>query len=95
MWTQDLIILILNLPKEWGHGILAKIKQDPTLCAIPVVIWTASKREEDIERAYRSRASAYLTKAYLAEEAIEDLMTLHCFFERVQFPVHVKEVTQR
>lgn len=87
-WTPDLIILNLNLPKEWGHGVLAKIKQDPTLRRIPVVIWTASHREEDIERAYRSGASVYLAKAHLIKEAIEDLMALRNFFERVQFPVH-------
>lgn len=84
-WTPDLVILNLNMPKQSGHEVLPKMRQDPTLRQIPVVIWTVSKREEDIGRAYRAGASAYLAKAADTKEAIEDLMALRRFFERVRF----------
>lgn len=84
-WTPDLVILTLNLPKKTGHEILAEIRPDPILRQTPVVIWTISKRKEDIERAYRLGASAYLVKASSMKEAIEDLMTLRRFFERISF----------
>nr|BAL58733.1 hypothetical conserved protein [Candidatus Acetothermum autotrophicum] len=84
-WTPDLIILNLNMPKWSGHEILAKMKEDGILRQIPVVIWTVSQREEDIRRAYELGASAYLAKARSTKEAIEDLMALRRFFERVCF----------
>lgn len=88
-WTPDLVILTLNLPKKSGHEILAEIRPDSILRQIPIVIWTISKRKEDIERAYRLGASAYLVKAISTKEAIEDLMALRSFFERISFPSDV------
>ena len=38
-----LILLDLNLPKKSGLDVLREIKQDATLCSIPVVILTNSK----------------------------------------------------
>ena len=40
----DLILLDLNLPKYDGHQLLEKIKSDPDLCRIPVVVLTTSAR---------------------------------------------------
>ena len=55
-------MLDLNLPKKNGHEVLADIKADPALCAIPVVILTSSKAEEDIARAYHAHANCYISK---------------------------------
>ena len=44
----DLILLDLNLPKYDGRQLLEKIKSDPDLCHIPVVVLTTSSAEEDI-----------------------------------------------
>ncbi|MBX2855982.1 MAG: response regulator, partial [Rhodobacteraceae bacterium] len=41
-----LILLDLNMPKMDGRTALAKIKEDPKLCRIPVVVLTTSKAEE-------------------------------------------------
>ena len=38
----DLILLDLNLPKYDGHQLLEKIKSDPDLCHIPIVVLTTS-----------------------------------------------------
>jgi chemotaxis family two-component system response regulator Rcp1 len=58
----DLILLDLNLPRRDGREVLADIKQDPLLKAIPVVILTTSKAEEYIARAYLSHANCFITK---------------------------------
>ncbi|WP_460015639.1 response regulator, partial [Mycobacterium avium] len=44
----DLILLDLNLPKYDGRQLLEKIKSDPDLAQIPVVVLTTSSAEEDI-----------------------------------------------
>jgi len=58
----DLVLLDLNLPKKDGREVLAEIKADPSLKAIPVVVLTTSKAEEDISRAYQSHANCFITK---------------------------------
>jgi CheY-like chemotaxis protein len=57
-----LILLDLNLPRFDGREVLAQIKSDPELMAIPVVVLTTSEAEEDILRSYQLHANAYVTK---------------------------------
>src|SRR5581483_856766 len=61
-WRPDLILLDLNLPKVSGHDVLARIKNNPQSCAIPVIVLTSSRAESDVRRAYESHANAYLKK---------------------------------
>jgi CheY-like chemotaxis protein len=58
----DLILLDLNLPRMDGHEVLARIKSDPDLQRIPVVVLTTSDAEEDVLRSYDLHANAYVTK---------------------------------
>jgi CheY-like chemotaxis protein len=58
----DLILLDLNLPRKSGTEVLQEIKSDPELSTIPVVVLTTSEAEEDILRAYKLHANAYITK---------------------------------
>lgn len=58
----DLILLDLNLPGTNGREVLADIKADAELKAIPVVILTTSRAEEDILKAYKLYANCYITK---------------------------------
>lgn len=58
----DLILLDLNLPRMGGRELLAKIKTDPDLQRIPVVVLTTSQDEDDIAQAYSLNANCYITK---------------------------------
>jgi CheY-like chemotaxis protein len=58
----DLILLDLNLPRKSGIEVLEEIKSDPLLSMIPVVVLTTSEAEQDIVRAYKLHANAYITK---------------------------------
>jgi two-component system, chemotaxis family, response regulator Rcp1 len=58
----DLIVLDLNLPKMEGGKVLALIKQDANLKAIPVVVLSASAAQEVISETYRLHANCYLIK---------------------------------
>ncbi len=60
--TPDLILLDLNLPRKGGAEVLAEIKGDEALATIPVVVLTTSKSDQDVMRAYRDHANAYVTK---------------------------------
>ena len=58
----DMILLDLNLPRKDGREVLREIKSDPDLHAIPVVVLTISKAEEDIVKAYDLQANCFISK---------------------------------
>jgi CheY-like chemotaxis protein len=58
----DIILLDLKLPKIDGHEVLKRIKSDPQLRVIPVVVLTTSDAESDRARAYEEHANSYLVK---------------------------------
>ncbi|MEB3224263.1 MAG: response regulator [Synechococcus sp.] len=58
----SLIISDLNLPKLSGVDLLRRIKQDPYLQAIPVIIFSTSRAEADILRCYQAQANCFITK---------------------------------
>jgi CheY-like chemotaxis protein len=79
----DLILLDLNLPKYDGHQLLEKIKSDPELCHIPVIVLTTSAAEEDILRSYRLHANAYVTKPVGFEQFMNVIRQIDEFFVQV------------
>jgi chemotaxis family two-component system response regulator Rcp1 len=58
----DLVLLDLNIPKLSGFEVLEQIKSAPLLKKIPVIIWTSSKADCDVQRCYNSCANSYVTK---------------------------------
>jgi len=58
----DLVLLDWYLPKIDGEEVLAKIKDDPDLKRIPVVIMTASEDEKDVIKAYNLHANCFVNK---------------------------------
>ena len=57
-----IILLDLNMPGTDGRTVLKILKQDPQLFKIPVIIFTTSSNNEDIEECYRLGANSYVTK---------------------------------
>lgn len=57
-----LILLDINLPGISGLEVLERIKQDPQLREIPVVVLTTSAADEDVIAAYRHHVNAYVRK---------------------------------
>lgn len=58
----DLVILDLNLPRMDGRELLARVKGDPALSSIPVIVLTSSASDADVVRSYQLRANSYITK---------------------------------
>ncbi|HWV46405.1 MAG TPA: response regulator [Nitrospira sp.] len=57
-----IVLLDINMPKKNGFEVLADIKADPQLRALPVVMLTVSDREEDIVRSFEQGACSYIRK---------------------------------
>ncbi|MEU4837132.1 response regulator [Nocardia testacea] len=79
----DLILLDLNLPKYDGRQVLEKIKADPDLAHIPVVVLTTSAAEEDILRSYKLHANAYVTKPVDLDQFVAAIKQIDEFFVQV------------
>ncbi|MEU0030524.1 response regulator [Streptomyces sp. NPDC006335] len=85
----DLILLDLNLPKYDGRQVLERIKSDPELAHIPVVVLTTSAAEEDILRSYKLHANAYVTKPVDLDQFIAAVRQIDDFFVQVvRLPRH-------
>ncbi|MDX1635165.1 MAG: response regulator [Marinobacter sp.] len=57
-----LILLDLNMPVMGGEEALAKIKADPALRHIPVVVLTTSDDQTGVNRCFELGASTFITK---------------------------------
>jgi two-component system, chemotaxis family, response regulator Rcp1 len=79
-WHPDIILLDLNLPKVNGHDVLARIKSDPQICRIPVIVLTSSRAESDVRRAYESHANAYLKKPSTLDGLISAAQQIKSFW---------------
>jgi len=79
----DLILLDLNLPKKDGREVLKEIKQDENLKAIPVVVITTSKSDEDILKSYNLHANCYITKPIGLEQFLIVVKAIESFWLKI------------
>lgn len=83
----DLILLDLNLPRKDGREVLTEIKTDPSLKTIPVVVFTTSGSDVDIERSYQLNANCYVSKPVDLEQFLSVVRSIDDFwFSAVRFP---------
>ena len=70
----DLVLLDLILPGIDGFEVLSKMKEDPALASIPVIILSNLGQKEDVEKGLKLGAVDYLIKAHFTPgEIIEKI----------------------
>lgn len=83
----DLVLLDLNLPGRDGRDVLATIKNDPALRAIPVVVLTTSQSDQEIERCYALQANCYIAKPADFDRFVEAVRAIaHFWFTFAELP---------
>jgi len=80
-----IILLDLNLPGADGRDILKVIKSDENLKCIPVIIFSTSNSEKDIEICYNSGANAYLKKPSSLEGFVDIAQALNRFWFECEY----------
>jgi CheY-like chemotaxis protein len=58
----ELILLDINMPRMNGFEVLKHLKADSAFRSIPVVMFTTSTSQDDIDLAYSEGANSYITK---------------------------------
>lgn len=80
------ILLDLKLPKINGMEVLRRIKTDPELKIIPVVIMTSSCEERDVAEGYSLGANAYVVKPVDFPSFVESVKDLGVFWALINHP---------
>jgi CheY-like chemotaxis protein len=80
-WRRpDLVLLDLNLPRLTGRQVLDQIRTTPALRAVPVVILTTSRRQEDVQEMYAAGANTYIEKPRDFGRFVEVLQTIQRYW---------------
>ncbi len=82
-----LILLDLNMPRKNGLEALEEIKNNKSFCKIPVVVFSTSKANIDIEKAYELGASCFISKPDTVDEWCDKINKIGKFWiECVRVP---------
>jgi CheY-like chemotaxis protein len=87
-----LILLDIKLPGIDGIQVLKKIKEDPALKSIPVIMLTTSKREKDIVQSYNNYANSYLTKPVGFKEFEDKIRQLDFYWLLINEPPNPEKI---
>lgn len=69
----DVVLLDIRMPGMSGWEVLAKLRADPRLEGLRVVVFSAHTEPRDLERALTEGATAYLTKPFTEEQLLAAL----------------------
>jgi CheY-like chemotaxis protein len=82
----QLILLDINLPRVDGIEVLERIKRDPDLRPLPVIMLTSTDTQAEVDRCYRAGACGYVSKPVDISSLGEKLNRLGMFLEIVELP---------
>ena len=80
------VLLDLKLPKVDGLEVLAAVKGDPRMRAIPIVMLTSSREESDLVRSYQLGVNAFVVKPVGFKEFFEAIQDLGVFWAVLNEP---------
>ena len=84
----SLILLDLNLPGTDGREVLEEVKKDVTLRTIPIIVFTTSGDQRDVEACYQAGANSYIQKPVDLASLVEAIRRIKSFwFEVVTVPI--------
>ena len=84
--TPLVVILDLKMPRVDGLEVLRRMKHDPDLRSIPVVMLTSSREDCDLVESYNLGANAYVVKPVDFQQFIDAVRQLGVFWAIVNEP---------
>ena len=81
-----LILLDIKMPKVDGFTLLEKVKADPQLRLIPVLMLTSTDDQTEVNRCYTLGASSYIVKPVRYEDFQAQLRALGLYLDIVRLP---------
>lgn len=74
------VLLDIKMPRMDGIEVLEKIKSDPELRVIPIVMLTSSREEPDLHRCYSLGVNAYVVKPVSFKDFIHAVSQIGVFW---------------
>jgi DNA-binding response OmpR family regulator len=74
--APDLMVLDIMLPIVNGFEICRRVRQDPALRHVPILLLTARGRESEVAKGLALGANAYMTKPFATRELIRTVADL-------------------
>jgi DNA-binding response OmpR family regulator len=71
--TPDLVLLDVMLPRLSGYDVCQRIRQDPALSQVKVIMLTARGREVEVTKGLALGADAYVTKPFSTRDLLEQI----------------------
>lgn len=81
-----ILLLDIRMPKLNGVEVLKKIKEDPELRIIPVIMVTTTDDPKEIELCHKIGCSTYITKPVEYDHFVDAIQQLGLFLKIVQIP---------
>ncbi len=78
--APKVVLLDLKLPKVDGLEVLRRIKSDPKTSAIPVVVLTSSKEDQDVVRSYQLGVNSYIVKPVDFDKFVKSIRDLGMYW---------------
>ncbi|HDQ70651.1 MAG TPA: response regulator [Chloroflexi bacterium] len=72
----DLVILDIMMPGLSGYEVCKRIKTDPDLSKVHIIMLTAKGQDEDLKRSIEAGADEYVTKPFNPDYLIERAASL-------------------
>lgn len=69
----DLVLLDIMLPDIDGFEVCRQIRQDPRTAAVPIIMLTGKKSQDDRDMGIKCGANAYLVKPFKSAMIIDEI----------------------
>lgn len=78
----NLILLDINMPKKDGYEVLRELKADDSFSVIPVVVFSTTHNEREMEKCSSLGADQYIVKPDKFETLLQIIAELNSRFKR-------------
>jgi DNA-binding response OmpR family regulator len=72
----DVLVLDVMLPPHSGFEVLKRVRREPSLSGLPVIVLTAKGQEKDRHTALRLGADAFVTKPFSNRNIVQQVRAL-------------------
>jgi CheY-like chemotaxis protein len=82
-----ILLLDIRMPRLDGTDVLQRVKADPELCQLPVIMITTTDDPNEVENCHRLGCNNYITKPVEYDDFVHAVRQLGLFLSVVQVPV--------
>lgn len=87
----DIVFLDITMEDTDGFSVLERMRREPFLDRLPVIMLTSSEREEDLIKSYDQGATRFLRKPVIYEDVIAAVAPTFLYMSKLNDPRETDE----